>query len=316
MLFGLLFNFIVVFVAVFIEDRFQFIHCVIRKLYVFIKTGLEAGIAAYKLFHRFGISGHDDDQVVAIVLHRFQDRVDSLLAECIILLGESVGLIDEENPADCFCDLFLGLNGSLTHISGDKAGAVHFDQLSFGQYADLLVQPGQYSGHRSFPGTRIARKYQVLGHRRFLQAALLPELLDQREIRHIPDILLDRFETDQLVQRLHRVFFRFIMPGFFCSIRIRRGGIADFQLIFPAGIRRQTCTCGMLTRKHDDSVGICFRSVNRRHSDFFGICFRSVNRRLSGFIGICFRTGNRHFSRACLLRSKGSGGVAASFSGS
>ena len=60
-------------------------------------------------------------RVGVISFHSLEDRIDRFLPEVLTFLIEGIGLIDEEHPAHCLLDLFLGLDSSLPNISGNQS---------------------------------------------------------------------------------------------------------------------------------------------------------------------------------------------------
>ena len=53
------------------------------------------------------------------------------------------------------------LAGIEADVSGDESRTVHFNELAFGEHADLLVDPADDPGDRCLAGTRIAGEYKV-----------------------------------------------------------------------------------------------------------------------------------------------------------
>ena len=100
-----------------------------------------------------------------MVFHCFEDCVDSFLAERVVLLCQRVCFINKQNASHSLLDLFLGLEGSLSDIARHKAGAVHLDELSLGEHADLLVEPSDDPGDSSLACSGIACKDQMKRYR-------------------------------------------------------------------------------------------------------------------------------------------------------
>ena len=112
---------VIIFPAVHVKDLHQFIDGIIRKLDVLVEPALQTRIAVDEPLHRFGISGYDHDQVIPVILHRLQDRVDCFLAEILILRGKCIGFIDEQYPAERSLNLLLGLERCLTDVPRNQA---------------------------------------------------------------------------------------------------------------------------------------------------------------------------------------------------
>ena len=230
LLLRLLFHDIIILLAVEVEDLLELIDRVVRELDILVEPGLESGIAVDELLHGLCIARDDDNQVVSVVLHSLEDRVDGFLAESVILLGQRISFVDEENAAHRFFDLFLGLEGRLSHVACHKAGAVDFDQLSFGQHSDLLVEPSDDPGDRRLAGSGISRKDKVKGYRDRFKSLVLSHLLYFGKSHDLLDVFLDGREADQGVKFLHGVLLGLgglgRLSAFGLSSGRRRGGLA------------------------------------------------------------------------------------------
>ena len=202
---------IIIFFQVQVKDRHQLIDGIVRKFNVLIESALQSGIAVNKTFHRLRVSGNDHDQVISVILHRFQDRIDRFLSEIIRLGNQRISLIDKEHAAQSFLDLLLSLDRSLSHISGNQPGTVNLNQLPLGQNSDLLVELCKDPCDRRFSCTGVPGKYKMQRDRYGFQPRILSALLDLRKICQFPDIMLDLIQPDQVVQRLHRIFLRLFL---------------------------------------------------------------------------------------------------------
>ena len=120
-------------------------------------------------------------------------------------MGQRISFVDEENAAHRFFDLFLGLEGRLSHIAGYQSGAVDFDQLPFGQHADLFVEPSDDPGDRRLAGSGISRKDKVKGYGHRFKSLVLSHLLYFGKSHDLLDVFLDGCEADQGVKFLHGV---------------------------------------------------------------------------------------------------------------
>ena len=238
---------VVILLAVEVEDRLQFIDGVIREFKVLVEAGLETGIAVDELLHRLGVSRDDHDQIVSVVLHSLEDGIDRFLAERVVLLGERICFVDEENAAHGLLDLLLRLEGGLSHISRDQAGSVYFHELALGEHSDLLVEPSDDPGDRRLTGTGIARKHKVQGDRHRFEARVFAELLYFDKSHQLLDVFLDRRKANQALQLLHGVLLGLL-------------GLFGFR-----GRRGTACRC--LHRHSTVPVGLlrCLRSSVRRH---------------------------------------------------
>ena len=155
-----------------------------------------------ELLHQTGVARRNDDQVIPVVLHVFQQDLDGLTAEvvAVLLVDQSVGLVDEQHPPQSLLDGLLGLDGGLAHEAGYQAGAVHLHQLALGEDADGVVDPGQQTGYGGLAGARVAQKDQVEGHGRDGQAQFLAQLLHLHQVDETLDVLLHPLQAAQGVQ--------------------------------------------------------------------------------------------------------------------
>ena len=87
------------------EDLGEFGAGVVAEVDSSVKTTLQAGVCAQELLHFHGVSGHDAHEFAFEVFAVFEQSVDHLLAEGIVLAGaERVGFVDEEHAAHGIVD--------------------------------------------------------------------------------------------------------------------------------------------------------------------------------------------------------------------
>ena len=173
----------------------------------FIEAGTQARIGVEEFLHQVRVAGDDHDELVPVVLHGLQDRVDSLLAEIALSLigGKRVGFVDEQDPAHRAVDHFLRFDRSLADVAGHQSGTVHLHQLPLLQQAKRMVHLRQDTSHRGFSGAGVARKHQVLGDIRLLQPHLLALQVHLLNVDQRGNLLLHRREADQIVQLLENL---------------------------------------------------------------------------------------------------------------
>ena len=207
---GLFLDGIVILLQIQVEDPHEFVEGIVREFNVLVKPAPKAGIAVDELFHRPRVASDDHDQVIPVILHGFQDRVDGFLTEVFLSGSQRVCLVDKQNSTQRFLDLLLGLQGSLPYIAGHKSGPVHLHQLSLRQDADLGIELGEDPGHRCLAGTGVSGEDQMKGYRHRLQPRILSCLLDPGKVRQLLHIMLDLLKADQGVECLHRILFGFL----------------------------------------------------------------------------------------------------------
>lgn len=128
-----------------LEDLQELVGVVVFEVYVFVEAGAQAGVGVDEAGHELGVAGDDDDEVVAVVFHGFEEGVDGFAAVVVAAggVGEGVGFVDEEDAAYGFIDDFLDFEGGLADVAGDQAGAVDFHEGAFGEDAHGVVDLGQ-----------------------------------------------------------------------------------------------------------------------------------------------------------------------------
>ena len=82
---------------------------------------LASGVLRDEVHHRLRVAGDDDDEVLPVVLHLLDERVDGLLRG--LVPGEAVGLVDEEHAADRLGADLGRLHRRLPDVPGDELQA-------------------------------------------------------------------------------------------------------------------------------------------------------------------------------------------------
>ncbi|MPM61870.1 hypothetical protein SDC9_108733 [bioreactor metagenome] len=181
-----------------LEDLDQFGVGVVREPDLGTETACQAGVLGDEGGHRGRVSGHDHDQVVAVVLHLLDQGVDRFLA--VLVARQCVGLVDEQHPAQRGGDHVRGLGGGLPEVAGHQFGTVDFDQLPLAEQSDRLVDAGHQPGHRRLAGARVADEDQVPGDGGNLQTGFSAQRLHV-QYRRLPfDLGLDFLEPDQFIE--------------------------------------------------------------------------------------------------------------------
>ena len=155
-----------------------------------------------ELLHQSVVSGHDHDQVVAVILHGLQKRVNGLLAEVVFALsgGQRIGFVDEQHAAHGGLDHLGGLLGRLAHVSGHQTGAIHLHKLPLGQQVQAVIDARHQPGDHGLAGARIAGKHHVQAHVRSLQPLFPAQRVYRGQVDQVVDLALDGGQPHIAVQ--------------------------------------------------------------------------------------------------------------------
>ena len=144
------------------EDLDELIVGVVVELQRQPEAAFQPGVRRDELGHWAGVPGDDDEQLVAVVLHPFHERIDRFAAELVVC--ECVRLVDEQRAAERLLDHLGGLDRGLTDVAGDEIGAVALDEMAVRQHADGAVDPRDEARDGGLAGTGIADEHEVAGH--------------------------------------------------------------------------------------------------------------------------------------------------------
>ena len=188
---------------------------------VAVEAGFQAGIGVDELVHQPVVARHDDHQVLTVILHGLQQRVDGLLAEVVFGLAvQGVGLVDKQYAAQRLFDHGAGLGGGLAHIARNQPGAVHFHQMALFEHAQALVDAGHQPGDHRLAGAWIAGEHHVQRHVHRLETVFTAQFVDGDGVDEVVDLALDALQADQLVELLLQVLD--VLRG-----RLLLGGLLD-----------------------------------------------------------------------------------------
>ena len=175
-----------------------------------------------EFLHQAVITRHDDHKVVAVILHRLEERVDGLLTEVVVTLAvEGVSLVDKQHAAERLFDDLARLDGRLTDIARDKAAAVDLDKLSLREYAERTVDARHQTRDHRLARAGVAGKNHVERKVRVGKPHLLAPLKDSRHVDEVIHLALDlaepnvavqlRLEISDLLRRGKRRFLFFLL---------------------------------------------------------------------------------------------------------
>ena len=190
---------------------------------VAVEAGFQARVGVDELVHQAVVASDDDDEVLAVILHGLQERVDGLQTEVVFGFGvQAVGLVDEQHAAECALDHLRRLGGRLSHVARDQTGAVHLHQMTLGKDAQGAVDAGHHARDGGLAGAGIAGKHHVQRHVHGFQAVLLAQLVHRDHVDQVVDLALDAVQADQRVQL--RLQILDVLHGQRLLLRILLGG--------------------------------------------------------------------------------------------
>ena len=169
-------------------------------------------VLVHEFLHVRSISRQDHHQAVPVVFDIRQQRINGFPAKLIlVILAQGIGLIDEQNAAHGFFDLFGNLQAGGTHILAHQIPAGAFYQLTCGQDVQTLIDLADDPGHGGLTGTGISQEYHVQGTVTLgtCDAALLPQLLYPHLVDDLIYLGLDFRQTGHLIQLLQQILHGF-----------------------------------------------------------------------------------------------------------
>ena len=174
-----------------------------------VEARAQARIRVEEVLHPTRVARDDDDQLVAMVFHHLEERLDGLLPEVVrAAAAQSVRLVNEEHAAERPRRCLFDLDGGLADVAGDQPGAVGLDQVAAAQHAERAVDLRDEARHRGLPRAGVAVKDQVARGRERLQALLLPKLLHLEEVDELAHVRLHALQADERVQLRQQLFER------------------------------------------------------------------------------------------------------------
>src|SRR5947199_8022173 len=99
---------------------------------------LQSRVRREELLHGYGVAGNDYYQLIAIVFHRFQQRVDRLLTirigigRSVLTACQRICLVDEQHAAERFLHNFRSFDSRLSQVPSDKTTPICLYYLSAG----------------------------------------------------------------------------------------------------------------------------------------------------------------------------------------
>ena len=173
---------------------------------VAVEAGLKAGVRLDELFHQAVVARDDHDEIVAVVLHRLEQRVDGLLTEVVVALAvECVGLVDKQHAAERLFNDLARLDGRLSDVARDQPAAVHLDELALRQNAERAVDARHQPRDHRLARAGVAGKDHVEREVRVRQSRFLAPLEHRRHADEVIHLALDLGKADIAVKLLLEV---------------------------------------------------------------------------------------------------------------
>ena len=153
-----------------------------------------------KPLHFLRVAGNNDREPVAIIVHlleQYRDSLGAIIAR--VRWFQGISLIDKEYAIKGLANDFKHFGCRRSHMLTNQTGAIGFDQVSFLEYSELLVNPADDAGHRGFPGAGIAGEHQMVRDIGNWKPSLFARLLDFHKVCHLAHLFLDRIQADQRI---------------------------------------------------------------------------------------------------------------------
>ncbi len=158
----------------------------------FFEARFQPRVAVDEINHFVCVPGDNYHQVVAVILHLFEQCVNRFLTEVIIAarLRESIGLVNKQHAAKSFFDFLLRFSRCLAYKLSHKVGTVDFDNLLFFQETEIVINFCNDPCHRGFSCSGVAGENHMHRYGRCFLVLLFALLLVFKKLNHLLHILL------------------------------------------------------------------------------------------------------------------------------
>ena len=204
------------------EDFRQFIGFIVAESHRFIETGGHPRVGTQKFSHLFCISGSNSHKLPATIFYQFQQRINCLLAELVIItLLQCIGFVNEQYSAHSHIHIFFHRQGRLTYISRNQLLSRNFHQLTDGQHFQRIQDISKDAGNCCLSRPRIAKEQKMIFDLP-LCSGTFPFPFKIYLINDFLHRCLDFIDTDKLIQLCHDLLIT-LLPELFTGNILRNG---------------------------------------------------------------------------------------------
>ena len=126
--------------------------------------------------HQSWITGDDDDEAMAVVLHPLQQCLDRLGPEVlaqVVSARQRIRLVDEQDAVERAANRAVRLDRRRTDILANETCTVDLDEMAALEQSGRAIHLRQESSDRRLPRPRIAEEDKMLGRRHFGESLTL-----------------------------------------------------------------------------------------------------------------------------------------------
>ena len=200
--------------------------------------------------HLVRVARDDDDELVAVVLHALEERIDGLVAKVLLAaVGQGVGFVYKQDAVQRLVNDGVRLHSRLANVLRNELRPVGFDKFRRLRDPQRLVCAGHEPGDGRLARAWAPREDAMVGRRGDRQTGRLPLVLQLEIVDELANLLLDRRDSDQLVQLCKHVFYlhgrldlAFVARSLLRANRKLRQ-ICDYDFLQSGRVRRIESVC-------------------------------------------------------------------------
>ena len=193
------------------HDLEELIRRVVIDVEEVVKAATHTGIDAKEIVHLGAVSGGDDHELAAIVLHTLHKRLKGLCTLVIALAAlaqrcQGIGLVDKEDTTHGLITETVHHLWCLALIGTDHLRAVYLDHMTGVEIADGSQNLAKLACDSGLAGARITSQHDVHRHLLLLTKAALGTL---HAVLHgkgnLPDGLLHLIHADKAIKVVENI---------------------------------------------------------------------------------------------------------------